>query len=147
MIPVSAVIMGVVMIWLAVSTDDGLVVDDYYRHGKTINKVLIRDIAAIEYKLDAKLMFNFDQRLINMKLKASPVFNYPGKIVLRFLNATQAGMDRELILRRTDAENYAAVLSDLNMGQWYIQVEADDWRLLGSLSVPGNNELHIIALD
>lgn len=146
MIPASAVIMGVVMIWLAISTNDGLVVDDYYRHGKSINKVLKRDIAAAEYRLDAKLNFNFDQRLVNMKLTALPGFDLPDEIAVRFLNATRAGLDRELILKRTDAENYTAVLSALNTGQWYIQIEAGDWRLLGSLSVPGNKELHLRAV-
>ena len=33
-IPFSAVIMGVVMIWLAVDTDDGLVADDFFILGK-----------------------------------------------------------------------------------------------------------------
>ena len=36
LIPGSAVIMGVVMIWLAISNEDGLVADDYYKQGKTI---------------------------------------------------------------------------------------------------------------
>ena len=39
-IPFSAVIMGVVLITLALESEDGLVVDDYYWKGKQINQVL-----------------------------------------------------------------------------------------------------------
>ena len=42
-IPLAAVIMGVVMITLASQTFSGLVVDDYYKKGKQINRVLARD--------------------------------------------------------------------------------------------------------
>jgi hypothetical protein len=146
-IPASAVLMGVIMIWLAVDTEDGLVVDDYYRHGKTINKVLKRDMAATRYGLSAKLMFNVEQKMVNVELTAKPNFDYPDKISIRFLNATQEGLDKELTLTRANQGHYATILPPLNKGRWYVQIEATDWRLLGSLSVPGNKELHIIAIE
>jgi hypothetical protein len=52
-IPFSAVIMGVVMIWLAVDTDDGLVADDYYKQGLAINDVITLDKKASELNLSA----------------------------------------------------------------------------------------------
>ena len=36
-LPASAVVGGIITIYLAVSTSDGLVVDDYYKRGKAIN--------------------------------------------------------------------------------------------------------------
>ena len=52
-IPLSAVIMGVVMITLAIQSYSGLVVDDYYKKGKQINRVLARDKFAYELGLAA----------------------------------------------------------------------------------------------
>ncbi len=52
-IPFSAVIMGVVMITLAIQSWSGLVVDDYYKKGKQINRVLARDKFAYELGLAA----------------------------------------------------------------------------------------------
>ena len=45
-IPLSAVIMGVVIITLAINSYSGLVVDDYYKKGKHINRVIARDKCA-----------------------------------------------------------------------------------------------------
>ena len=58
-IPFSAVIMGVVMIWLAVDTDDGLVADDYYKLGMEINRVIKRDQKASELGLSAIKLFYY----------------------------------------------------------------------------------------
>ena len=52
-IPLSAVIMGIVMLTLAIQSWSGLVVDDYYRKGKQINRVLARDKLAYELGLAA----------------------------------------------------------------------------------------------
>ena len=49
MIPFSAVVMGGVMLTLAVSSDDGLVTDDYYRKGLQINRTLERDALAASH--------------------------------------------------------------------------------------------------
>ena len=43
--PLAAVIGGMITIYLAVLTSDGLVVDDYYKRGKAINVDLARDRA------------------------------------------------------------------------------------------------------
>ena len=38
--PAAAVIGGFFVLWLAISTNDGLVTEDYYRRGVTINETL-----------------------------------------------------------------------------------------------------------
>ena len=52
-IPFTAVVMGVVMMTLAIQSYSGLVVDDYYKKGKQINRVLARDRFAHELGLAA----------------------------------------------------------------------------------------------
>ncbi len=45
--PAAALIGGFVTLWLAVTTSDSLVVDDYYREGRAINQQLARDLSLI----------------------------------------------------------------------------------------------------
>jgi len=44
--PLTAVIVGFVSLALAIRSDDGMVEDDYYKQGMTINRMLDRDKAA-----------------------------------------------------------------------------------------------------
>lgn len=147
LIPTSAVVMGIVMIWLAISNDDGLVVDDYYKKGKTINKVLKRDIAAANYGLEAGIQFDYEQHQINMRLISGPDFDLPDEVIVHFFNATRTGLDKTGVFIHSGGNLYTAGLPELNQGRWYIQVEANDWRLLDSLSVPGSSKIYIRAIE
>ena len=62
-IPLSAVIMGGVILYFSIVSFDGLVVDDYYTEGKKINRVLKRDKAAYIHGLRAQVQIE-DNRLI-----------------------------------------------------------------------------------
>ena len=53
--PLAAVVGGMVTLYLAVTTSDGLVVDDYYKRGKAINRDLARDTVAAQHRLVASL--------------------------------------------------------------------------------------------
>ena len=44
--PAVVVVAGFFTLWLAVSTSDGLVVEDYYKQGLAINRVFAREDAA-----------------------------------------------------------------------------------------------------
>jgi hypothetical protein len=99
LIPSSAVVMGVFLISLAVLSNDGLVVDDYYRHGLEINRQLARDEAAAAYALAATLQLD----------------HYTGK------------------------------LPRLAPGRYHVHLEADDWRLTGSLLTPVDSQVELAA--
>jgi hypothetical protein len=73
-IPLTAVIVGMITIYLAVSTSDGLVVDDYYKRGKAINVDLARDRAAARYELRAQI----DSAAAGCA-EAFPAPSYPGR--------------------------------------------------------------------
>ena len=47
--PAVAVVCGAVMLWLAITSYDGLVSDDYYKEGLAINQVLRRDKRAANW--------------------------------------------------------------------------------------------------
>ena len=44
-VPATAVVAGIITLWLAVSSADGLVAEDYYKQGLAINRVIEREEA------------------------------------------------------------------------------------------------------
>jgi hypothetical protein len=144
-LPMTAVIGGMITIYLAVSTSDGLVVDDYYKRGKAINRDLARDEAAARYGLNASLVLYQGNAV---RLQLSPVNGaWPGSIRLRVLHPTRAGHDQVIELRHQDAGNYTGHITPLGAGHWYIQLEADDWRLQGTLRMPQTAPLRLEPLS
>lgn len=136
-LPLTAVIGGFTTLYLAVKTRDGLVVDDYYQKGKEINKTLARDQAAARLGLSAHLQLDSAHQLVRMQLVARNGEKLPDSVKLRWLHATRAGFDRRQSLARAADGSYRAEFPELAPGHWYVQLEAQDWRLQGSLHVPG----------
>ncbi|MBI4006024.1 MAG: FixH family protein [Gammaproteobacteria bacterium] len=133
--PALAVVGGIITAWLAINSDDGLVMDDYYKRGLEINKTLARDQATDDYALKASIEMRRDQGLLILTLNANDQFNYPEEIAITFLHPTQGGHDKHLILTKTYGSEYQAKLPELSKGRWYIQIEDNDWRILHSLYI------------
>ncbi len=140
-IPLSAVLMGVTIIILAVVSNDGMVADDYYRRGMEINQSLARDRIAARYGLRAVVKLDTDGKAIHATLRADNVLRFPDSVQLTLSHATQSGLDRSIRLIQTAGRVYQAGLPELPVGRWYVQLHARDWRLNGVLQVPGQNEL------
>lgn len=133
--PMLAVVAGIYTIYLAVSTDDGLVVDDYYKKGLEINRTLERDQAATDYGLEADIMLNPQLKEVVVTLSANDTFSYPQKLSVGFLNATRAGEDQQVNLIFTGNQTYRGNLEPLRVGKWYVQIEQDEWRLTQLLQI------------
>jgi hypothetical protein len=134
-IPLTAVIVGMITIYLAVSTSDGLVVDDYYKRGKAINVDLARDRAAARYELRAQIDIDMQHNRILLKLDAGSA-PPPAVLKLSLLHPTRGGHDQVIQLDSIGDGRYSGAVDELTLGNWYLQLEADDWRLPGSLQVP-----------
>ena len=141
--PASAVIGGAVTLWLAIRSNDGLVVDDYYVQGKQINRILDRDRAAARLGLSADLRLEPNRRRLHLRLASRSGVDAPATLRLQLLHATRAGLDRQLDLARGPDGAYSAALPPLAPGHWYVQIGTDRWRLLGSLYLPADTRLHI----
>jgi len=131
-IPATSVVMGVVMVWLAVASDDGLVRDDYYRSGLEINRVLDRDRAARRRGLAATLMLDPRTRRVKLGFDAAFTANQPA-IELHMFHATRSGFDRTLTLRLAGDGVYVGKLPPLEPGAWNLEVGGSDWRIGGRL--------------
>ena len=133
--PVLAILGSMITIWLAVVSDDGLVVDDYYRKGLEINRTLERDKLAIDYGIEAKIEIDQNVEKLSILLDADENFNYPDNLLINFMHATRKNYDRKIIINKTGDKTYQARLPVLVKGPWYIQIESDKWRLVEFLKI------------
>jgi hypothetical protein len=132
------------MLTLAITTFDGMVVDDYYKHGKEINLVKDRDHAAQHLQLSAILGLSPDTHKVRLQLRHRPDYQAPRDMHLKLLFATRAGYDIDILLRRQTDGTYLGKLPAMHQGRWDVLLAADNWRLLGSIHAP---EEHSLRLD
>jgi len=127
LLPTSAVLACAVTIYLAISTQDGVVVDDYYKEGKAINLSKARDENAQARGLAAQLLRG-DQEAVRVLFNQT-VDEEP--LVLSFSHATQDQRDTQVVLVRTSERTFDAPLPALPVGKWYVQLapKDGDWRL------------------
>ncbi|HJW81677.1 MAG TPA: FixH family protein [Acidiferrobacterales bacterium] len=142
--PLSAVVAGFFTLYLAIISKDGLVVDDYYQKGKEINLSLARDRAAAQHGLRAGVTLDSAKQQVVVQLNAAKDQHLPDRLDLRWLHATRAGFDRTQMLIRSPDGRYRSAFPELAPGHWYVQIEAQDWRLQGSLRIPGEARLELV---
>jgi len=146
LIPFSAVVVGMIMLTLAIESDTGLVVDDYYKQGKQINQVLARDQAASAMGLSAALNFDSDSGVVEVSLKANSTLITNEQVSLGLFHATKPDMDQTIILKANDQQVYSATLDHLSDGRWHVHLATETWRLTGSLYVPGGASMQLSAM-
>lgn len=141
-IPFSAVIMGVVMIWLAVDTDDGLVVDDYYKHGLEINRDISRDKKASALGLSAMIEFGNDDftndaKMFRVQFNKGSLENYPDELQLNLQHTTRQDYDITVLLNHGIGNQYIGhAKKSITEGVWYFKIKDKDW-LIGARSHVG----------
>ena len=131
--PAAVLVAGAITTWIAFSTSDGLVAQDYYKQGLAVNKVLAKEEAAARLGLEARIELAGDRHRIVVNLSGAQ----PPELRVRFAHATRSGFDLALGLIRVGEGRYeAAVPQDLPAGRWNVQIETakGDWRLAGEWS-------------
>lgn len=140
-IPALSVVSGTAMLILALNSRDGLVADDYYRRGMEINLELDRDRAAQHRGVSAVLDIDAGKN-IALTLHQPPEQS-PAQLELRLLHATRAGFDRVLLLPRGRDGRYRGAALNLVPGKYYVQVAAEDWRIIGTLRYSGATSIRL----
>lgn len=141
-IPATSVVAGFVTLYLAITTFDGLVVDDYYKEGRAIVQTIGRTERAIELGLHARL--NVRSESIRLNLGAADAISVPQRIVLSITHPTRGGQDQQLLIEGTGGV-FEAALEPLATGRWLFQIEdeARSWRLNGAAYLPSAGEIVI----
>ena len=134
--PAIVVVAGLVTAWLAIRSDDGLVIDDYYKQGLAINQTLSRSDAAGRLGIEAELHLA-DGRV--RVLLGGPAAR--GALTLRLVHPTRAGMDQSVNLAAVQPGVYEGRLRPLQPGRWHVVLEQRDWRLAGDWMLPAADAL------
>jgi len=137
--PLAAVMGGVFTLWLALTTNSSLVVDDYYREGRAINQTFARDAEARRLGLSARWEVDVLRNLAQLRLASdSPDFVAPEQVTVRLIHATEADLDHRILLPQVASDRWEAPFAAPLRGRWTMQIEdpARSWRLLSHLVDP-----------
>lgn len=128
--PLTAVIAGAFTVWFAVTSNDGLVVDDYYKQGKAINQTRERDRLARALGIRAQLLPQGSS--VQMRLEGK-MPTPPGQLTLKIMHPTRGGDDHDIYLN-WDGSAYSGQLPQLASAHYKVQLtpEFGGWRLTGT---------------
>lgn len=133
--PVLVLVGGAVMMWLAMSRPDAMVVGDYYKQGKAINQELSRDRVASSLGLRFEATYEAATGRITGSLRShgQPV---RAPFHIRLAHPTQPERDRVLEALPDGQGRFTAAAPALEQTHWQVVVEGGtrDWRLAGSWS-------------
>jgi len=128
--PATVLVAGAITMWLAFTTADGLVADDYYKQGLAINKRIARDDAARALGISASVALRSNR--IHVELKGAA----PEALFVHMAHATRAGHDVRLRLTPVAPGAYEADLAGLPRGHWRVVIEdaRGTWRIAREVS-------------
>lgn len=141
--PLAVIAAGFVTLWLALASDDGLVVDDYYKQGLAINQVLDRDRVAATLGLRASVLAGPER--VRVILTGSRM---PAALRLRLSHPTRRGKDQVMVLAAAAAGIYEGLLpAAARAGRWQVLLEDAEksWRLTGEWPTPQEEPLVLVA--
>jgi hypothetical protein len=126
--PALVIVAAIVTLYLAMSSDDGVVADDYYKRGLVINRVLEREQRGAALGLSADVAIGADGA-VRVELTGGDAATAPETLLLKLAHATRAGLDRSATLVRGADGAYRARIAPPPAGRWVVVLEGDTWRL------------------
>lgn len=143
--PGLVVIAGIVTVWLAIVSNDGLVTDDYYKQGLAVNKTLERDHQAGALGLQADLMRSGNA--IRLMIRGNEGVVVPLTIDLKLAHPTRAGQDQVIAMTSEGQGFYGGKISGEVAGRWLVSIEdpAGKWRLHGEWQADAEEPLRLTA--
>lgn len=141
--PFIVIIAGSYTTWLAITTNDGLVTEDYYKKGLQVGQTIARSDRALSLGLEARVAVTADVLAVRLAA-AAPGFVPPPRLSVTVSHPTRAGLDQTRLLERV-GERYSASYRLPASGHWIVSIEdeAASWRLLGNVILPAAGEVVI----
>ena len=142
--PAFVIVAGAYTTWLAVSTSDGLVADDYYKRGLAINRTLARGDESARIGLSATIRIDAAGD-VRASLRAAGDDGRPAAVKLVLAHPTRAGQDRATTLQRIAGDEYAGHVDAPGTGRRHVIVETERWRLSGDVTLGASSEVRLDA--
>lgn len=142
--PVAAVVGGVITAWIAITHQDGLVSEDYYKQGLAINRTLAKESAAAQAGISGQAQFSLDGTRVRVLVNGLP--DPAARLTLRLVHTTVTGVDQVVDLSRTGGGWYDGAIAPMPAGKWQVLLEDGQgaWRVAGTW-VPGSDG--VVALQ
>lgn len=145
-IPATSVVLGMTLLYFAITTADGLVVDDYYRAGRAIDHTMARSLLAGDLGMVADVSVRSDR--LSVRLAAKEGVDLPAGLIVSVVHPTRSGEDQVLRLNGVEGV-YSGPLAPLSLGRWQIHIEDESrsWRMNGTVNLPAETEKRIVPYD
>ena len=128
--PAIVVAASMVTLWLAATTDDAVVADDYYKRGLSINERLQRVERASALGIAAEVHIAADGRVrVALTSSSQAPEARPAVVVLAVAHATRGGSDRRAELVLGPEGSYDGNIEPVGPGRWLVSLETQSWRL------------------
>lgn len=129
---------------LSLRSFDGMVQEDYYEHGRTINMVLAKQQRAHELNLTADLRIDPLTSDLVVQLDGDV---RPEQLFLSLIFPTQDDRDFDLVLEHIREGHYRGQAPDNFRHRWYLQLhpsqDQPEWRLIGEAQFPSNESVSL----
>jgi len=145
--PGIVVLASFVTLWLAIVSNDGLVTEDYYKKGLSINQTLALSERARLLGIEAGLRLTLGSVSVRLSAKDAG-FVRPAKIRVTISHPTRAGLDQSQTLTLQEGL-YRGPFRLPAAGHWLVLVEDDGatWRVLGNVVLPAAGETVLGGAD
>jgi hypothetical protein len=144
--PAIVVVAGFITGYVAYTRQDAMVVDDYYKRGKTINLDLRRDRVASAQLLAVALRYDAAAHTLAGELTS---FGKPVRAPFRIQLAHSTQPEKDITLAAyPDAQGrFSVPLPQLEQARWQVNVEGGkrDWRLVSEWRYPAQQSVSIAA--
>lgn len=145
--PAIVIVAGFATAWLAIVSNDGLVDDNYYKVGLSVNQELKQRQLAAELNINAQLKLASDKRSVDLVLSGLPKEALPDMLQLRLVHPTRKGEDQRISLVRSGDVFRGVVPENLGTGRWHVVIEDPlaGWRMDGNWDIHKSNTAVIFA--
>lgn len=145
--PALAVVAGIVTIFLAIESDDGLVTDNYYKKGLAINQTLDKKQHAFKLNIEADANWDPLTQTISLRLSGK-MTELPPRLSMHLAHATRAKQDQIITLFLSpDKKSYTGRVEAVKQGDWIIILEPEkqNWRINGRVTLPAQTKWHLTS--
>ena len=138
--PLIVVAASLVTAWLAVRSDDGVVAQDYYKQGLTVNQRIKRMAPGPERRFGATVRVAADG---SVRVRIEELDVVPQRLRLKLSQPASATREAKVMLVPGSEGEYVGTMAAPAPGRWIVTLESDAWRLPTTTVADGLAEVRL----